>query len=164
MVVVAPSRDGWHPSVTFAQAVVPLHGNATLPVDATNRHAVFDISVQVCSNGGLFKDSCSPWDTDSLTPVPLAYGVDTCTSGYIWREAYGPDDHTCVTPSSHDQAAADNAAAAGRRVPNGAYGPDTCQNGYIWRETRPTDHVCVIPPIHDQTVAENRDANLHRVP
>ena len=71
--------------------------------------------------------------------------VRRCLPGYVWREAF-EGDHVCVTPATRSQAAADNAAAAARREPNGgAYGPDSCKPGFVWRVARPEDLVCVTP-------------------
>ncbi len=74
----------------------------------------------------------------------LPFGPETCKIGYVWREACGPNDHVCVPGATRSQAAADNAAAASRRVGNATYGPDACAAGYVWREAcGPQDHVCV---------------------
>ncbi|HLH23643.1 MAG TPA: hypothetical protein VK066_14070 [Chloroflexota bacterium] len=95
--------------------------------------------------------------------VSLPSGPDTCVSGYVWREAF-EGDHVCVTPETRRQAAADNAAAASRREPNGgAYGPDTCRQGFVWRAARPEDHVCVTPERRDQTANDNAQASQRRV-
>jgi hypothetical protein len=98
----------------------------------------------------------------SLAAAPvraqLPYGPDTCSQGYVWREAF-PGDHVCVVPRMRDQAASDNSQAAARRQPGGgAYGPDTCRAGFVWREARPRDHVCVTPETRAQTASDNRQA------
>jgi len=86
------------------------------------------------------------------------FGPDTCSQGYVWREAF-PGDHVCVTPNTRAQAASDNSQANARRQPGGgASGPDTCRQGYVWREARPDDHVCVTPKIRTQTASDNRQA------
>ena len=88
------------------------------------------------------------------------YGPETCQEGYVWREACGPDDHVCVTPTVRAQAAQDNGQAAARREPNGGpYGPDTCRPGYVWREAcGPQDHVCVPPATRAQAAQDNAQA------
>ena len=81
-----------------------------------------------------------------------------CFQGYVWREAFAGDD-VCVTPSVRSQAAADNAAAASRRNPNGGpYGPDTCLQGYVWRDAKVNDHVCVTPATRAEAKADNAAA------
>jgi hypothetical protein len=118
------------------------------------------VSVQGCDRT-LFGSDCSPWTSREIVPA-LPYGPDTCKQGFVWREAFD-GDHACVEPEARDQAAADNAEAAGRRSPNGGpYGPDTCLNGYVWREARPSDHVCVKPEIRTQTARDNQLANERR--
>jgi hypothetical protein len=88
----------------------------------------------------------------------LAYGPDTCISGYVWREA-SPTDHVCVTPAVRDATASDNSRAGARVDPNGgAYGPDTCLSGYVWREAFADDHVCVTPATRSQAAADNAAA------
>jgi fibronectin type 3 domain-containing protein len=75
--------------------------------------------------------------------VSLAYGVDTCKFGYVWRETV-PNDHVCVTGTRRSEVATENALADERRSPTGgASGPDTCLVGFVWREASSTDHVCV---------------------
>ncbi|QIJ63778.1 hypothetical protein [Streptomyces sp. JB150] len=39
-----------------------------------------------------------------------------CVQGYVWREAWGSDDHTCVTPQARAQAGYDNSRADDRRL------------------------------------------------
>jgi len=103
----------------------------------------------------------------------MPYGFDTCKSGYVWREAF-QGDVACVEPHRRAQAAADNAQAAARRVPNGgAYGPNTCKPGYVWREARTplqvvlgkpsADLVCVTPEERARTAIDNNLANERRV-
>jgi hypothetical protein len=41
---------------------------------------------------------------------PLPYGPDTCTQGFVWREA-GPGDVVCVTPAVRSSTAQQNQAA-----------------------------------------------------
>lgn len=86
-----------------------------------------------------------------------AYGPDTCSPGYVWRQA-NPNDHVCVLPQTRDQAAYDNSQAANRINPNGAFGPDTCDQGYVWREAFPGDHVCVTPETRTQAANDNSNA------
>ncbi len=106
--------------------------------------------------------SCS-----TFTPPP--YGPDTCVNGYVWREAYGSNDHVCVVPATRAQAVYDNSQAASRIDPNGAYGPDTCINGYVWREASKgidysvTDHVCVVPATRAQAAYDNTQAPYFRL-
>jgi hypothetical protein len=88
---------------------------------------------------------------------------DTCTNGYVWREAY-PGDHVCVLPATREQAAEDNRLAATRREPQGgAYGPDTCKPGFVWREARADDHVCVTPEVRAQTARDTLLAHTRRL-
>ena len=90
--------------------------------------------------------------------VWLANGSgSTCQFGYVWREAT-PADRVCVTPSTRDQTASDNAAAASRRAGDGPYGPDTCQQGFVWRGAFPDDHVCVSTATRAQASADNAAA------
>lgn len=93
--------------------------------------------------------------------IALPYGPDTCVAPYVWRETI-PSDHVCVTGDVRDQAAADNAAAASRRNPNGSFGSDTCVNSYVWREAFTGDHVCVLPQLRSQAAFENSQANLRK--
>jgi hypothetical protein len=88
----------------------------------------------------------------------LAYGPDTCISGYVWRAATAAD-HVCVTPAVRDATALDNSLAAARVNPDGgAYGADTCLDGYVWREAFDGDHVCVTPATRTQAAADNAAA------
>ncbi len=90
--------------------------------------------------------------------VWLANGSgSTCQIGYVWREAT-PADRVCVTPSTRDQTASDNVAAASRRAGDGPYGPDTCQQGFVWRGAFPDDHVCVSTATRAQASADNAAA------
>jgi hypothetical protein len=72
------------------------------------------------------------------TPKPTTpTSGPTCLMGYVWRQAIA-GDFVCVTPATRTQAAADNAAAAGRVNPQGGpYGPDTCLQGYVSASPRP---------------------------
>lgn len=83
----------------------------------------------------------------------------TCKSGFVWRAAFSVGI-ACVTSETRARAAADNAEAASRRVPNG--GP-TCKSGYVWRAANPSDLVCVSPQTRSQTAADNRQANELRL-
>jgi hypothetical protein len=88
----------------------------------------------------------------------LAAAQDTCTQGYVWREAF-EGDTVCVTPETRSQTLADNAEAAARREPGGgAFGPNTCKQGYVWRVARPDDLVCVTPEERDRVAADNAQA------
>jgi hypothetical protein len=91
------------------------------------------------------------------------YGPSTCQAGYVWRNAYD-GDAVCVDPSQATQAAADNAAAAGRVDPNGAYGPLSCQSGYVWRNAYDGDAVCVEPWVRDQVAYDNSQAAARIAP
>lgn len=106
----------------------------------------------------LLEIECLP---DSLIPNnyyqgrDCTYGPQTCTYGYVWREA-GPNDFVCVPPAVRDQAREDNSYAESRREPNGGpYGPNTCIRGYVWREAFPNDFVCVTPETRYWTQFEN---------
>jgi hypothetical protein len=138
---------------------VNYRGTATLgPIAPADRSFPITYSAQQCTSG-LFGSSCTPWETQTIVPLP--YGPDTCASGYVWRDAFA-GDHVCVTPASRDQAASDNAAAPSRVNPNGAWGPNTCINGYVWRVARSTDLVCVTPAVRTQTANENANPLAHR--
>jgi uncharacterized protein YkwD len=85
-----------------------------------------------------------------------------CKTGYVPREAYA-GDMVCVTPKTHAQAQADNAAAASRIQPgNNGYGPKACKNGFVWREARPSDLVCVTPANRTLTKSDNSQAAARR--
>jgi hypothetical protein len=93
-----------------------------------------------------------------LTIIP-----DDCSqaTGYVWREAYGRDDHICVPPASRTQAVEDNAQAGRRRAP----GSDACQPGFVWREADQSDkhrhdHVCVTPATKSQTIEDNKKHSI----
>lgn len=89
---------------------------------------------------------------------PLPYGPDTCIQGFVWREARSGDT-VCVTPATRDTTAAQNAAAAQNREPNGgAYGPNTCKQGFVWREAFGGDVVCVTPDVRTQAANDNAAA------
>lgn len=99
----------------------------------------------------------------SAAAAQAAPHPDTCTDGYVWREAY-PGDHVCVLPATRAQAAEDNRLEVTRREPQGgAYGPDTCKAGFVWREARADDHVCVTPEVREQTARDNRLAHARRL-
>jgi hypothetical protein len=88
---------------------------------------------------------------------PLPYGPDTCTQGFVWREA-GPGDVVCVTPAVRSTAAQDNQQASQRVDPNGAYGPNSCKQGFVWREAFGGDVVCVVPATRSQAASDNAAA------
>ena len=91
----------------------------------------------------------------------LAYGPDTCRTGYVWREAQ-PFDRVCVRPASRTRAAEENRLALSRIDPAGAYGPFSCIAGFVWREAFPGDAVCVTPARRAAVARENAEAALHR--
>jgi len=76
-----------------------------------------------------------------------------CVQGYVWRES-SSFDHVCVPGATRSQAAADNAQAGSRHVPNS----NICVQGYVWREAIPGDYVCVTPATRSQTWADNAAA------
>jgi hypothetical protein len=89
---------------------------------------------------------------------PLPYGPDTCTQGFVWREAQSGDT-VCVTPAIRTSTAQQNQAAAQNVEPNGgAYGPATCKQGFVWREAFSGDTVCVTPAVRSQAAADNAAA------
>ncbi len=105
----------------------------------------------------------------TMTPVPtivptLAPVSGTCLAGYVYRLARATDK-VCVTQAAHDQALADNAAAASRRAAEEAvFGPDTCEAGYVWREAFANDHVCVTVATRSQAASDNAAAAARREP
>jgi hypothetical protein len=95
-----------------------------------------------------------------VNPAGHVFGPNTCTQGYVWRQA-DDYDYVCVTPAERSQVAADNAAASSRWV-NGPYGPHTCVNGFVWREafhSPSLDDVCVTPAQRGQAAADNAAAS-----
>lgn len=103
----------------------------------------------------------APTTTIRSTTTVLAYGPDTCRSGFVWREAR-PTDHVCVTPNLRQQAWNDNSQAASRWTP-GVYGPHTCITGYVWREAFVGDDVCVTPSTRAQAAYDNSQASSRLV-
>jgi hypothetical protein len=108
----------------------------------------------------------TPYGTSTPSPVAAVsaqpYGPDTCTQGYVWREAQ-PDDHICVTPETRQATRDENALAASRREPTGgAYGPNTCKPGFVWREAFPGDQVCVPPDRRNQATTDTTQASTRR--
>jgi hypothetical protein len=99
----------------------------------------------------------------NLRVTPERQRPRPCIEGYTWRAARAPD-FVCVTLRSHDEAQAENAAAASRVDPNGAWGPSSCVTGYVWREAWDGDVVCVTPARRDQVREENRVAANFQVP
>lgn len=93
-------------------------------------------------------------------PGYLCYGLATCISGYVWREAFS-GDHVCVTPERRSRVAFDNNQARYRVNP---YGPDSCRSGYVWREAGPNDHVCVTPDERNLVAQENALAPYRDAP
>lgn len=92
--------------------------------------------------------------TDAPTNTPLPSG--SCYPGFVYRLAR-PTDKLCVSPESRNQAQADNAAAASRRVV-ATNGPDTCKSGFIFRAAFTNDHVCVTQAVRIQAAADNAAA------
>jgi hypothetical protein len=88
---------------------------------------------------------------------PLPYGPDTCIDGFVWRNARDGDP-VCVTPSTRDMVAQENADPGAHKDPNGAYGPQSCAQGYVWRQAFDGDTICVTPDIRSQTLADNAAA------
>ena len=138
-----------------------------------------DYGIDTCKNGFVWRDAfqgdhvCVPGAsrnqaaTDNAAArdrfvvahdppiVSLAYGIDTCQNGYVWRETV-TNDHVCVSPQRRDDVATENSLAVSRRSPTGgAFGPDTCKNGFVWREASPTDHVCVVGDSRTLVAQEN---------
>ncbi len=60
------------------------------------------------------------------------------------------------------QTAADNAAAASRRLLQ--FGADTCKAGFVWRDAFSGDHVCVTADVRTQTQQDNTLAPSRTVP
>jgi len=79
-----------------------------------------------------------------------------CAQGYVWREA-SAIDRVCVTGAVRAQAAADNAQAGSRHLPNST----TCVQGFVWREAYPGDVVCVTGATRAQAKADNAQAYDH---
>ncbi|MGH7778659.1 MAG: hypothetical protein ACREQR_02370 [Candidatus Binataceae bacterium] len=76
-----------------------------------------------------------------------------CAQGFVWREA-SSIDRVCVVPAARTQAAADNAQAGARHLPNSA----TCMQGYVWREAYPGDFTCVTTATRSQAAADDAAA------
>ena len=91
------------------------------------------------------------------------YGPDTCTQGFVWRDAFS-GDHVCVTPETRAQAAQDNQNADSRKACSGdcTYGPDTCLQGFVWRDAFSGDHVCVTPETRAQAAQDNQNADSRK--
>jgi fibronectin type 3 domain-containing protein len=90
--------------------------------------------------------------------VLLAYGLDTCKFGYVWREVI-PEDHVCVTGDIRTQTALENTLITERRsTTDRTYGLDTCVYGYVWREAFQGDNVCVLGTSRDQAATDNATA------
>ena len=125
-------------------------------INNANRCVKYTLKVQGCNKPLIGSSTCTPWAEEQFTPQPpQPSGPDTCTQGFVWRDAF-PGDHVCVQPQVRDQAAADNQQAANRRNPSGGqFGADTCRQGFVWREARAQDHVCVIPAVRTQTQNDN---------
>ncbi|MGW0159869.1 hypothetical protein ACWDUN_11150 [Mycobacterium sp. NPDC003323] len=89
------------------------------------------------------------------------YGPDTCTSGFVWREAR-PGDRVCVTPAERDAVAQQNANFGANRDPNAGYGPLGCAQGFVWREAFDGDAFCVPPGFRQQMFGANAAANSRK--
>jgi hypothetical protein len=97
-----------------------------------------------------------------LADPDLPYGPDTCTQGFVWREAR-TGDTVCVTPAVRTRTAQENANPSANKEPNGgAYGPDTCKQGFVWREAFDGDTICVTPGERAQTKADNAAAESRK--
>jgi len=108
----------------------------------------------------------APTDAPTNTPLPLVptntpLPSGSCYPGYVYRLAR-PTDRICVPPASRNQAQADNAAAASRRVV-ATDGPDTCKSGFVFRAAFSNDHVCVTQAVHDQAQADNAAAGSRKL-
>jgi hypothetical protein len=104
------------------------------------------------SVGTVSGDTASVWIATTSAAVGL-YGPNTCTTGYVWREA-DIFDYVCVTPATRDQVRADNQADPGRHQPGSIY----CLSGYVWRGAFASDYVCVTPSTRNQTWDDNNHA------
>ena len=49
-------------------------------------------------------------------PPGGAYGPDTCSQGFVWRDAFA-EDHVCVEVATRTRSAQENAAAASHTAP-----------------------------------------------
>jgi hypothetical protein len=95
-------------------------------------------------------------------PNDLPYGPDTCTQGFVWREAR-TGDTVCVTPAVRTRTAQENANPSANKEPGGgASGPDTCKQGFVWREAFDGDTICVTPGERAQTKADNAAAESRK--
>jgi hypothetical protein len=79
------------------------------------------------------------------------FGLFTCKSGFVWREAY-PADLVCVRPITRERTREENRLGPSRRLP----GRLTCRQGFVWREASPSDLVCVPTSRRDQARSDNR--------
>jgi hypothetical protein len=91
----------------------------------------------------------SPGQDGRSALIPLTDKAKCGSGDRVPRRAY-PGDETCVELWVHDQAIADNLAAASRVKPDGQ-----CAGDYVWREANPRDHVCVTPSTRARTRADN---------
>jgi hypothetical protein len=175
-----PLVAGWVPKVVGLLAVlaaaavvalvlVPRRGSTPAPAAQSSQKAPVDVRADgglpsATAGGGGAASVAAPAAAGESPPVaappkasakpPAAPGA--CRAGFVWRLAFD-SDKVCVAPAVRDQAAADNAAAAGRWT-SGAYGPDTCLPGYVWRDSSPTDHVCVTGDVRTQAAQDNAQA------
>lgn len=88
---------------------------------------------------------------------PATVHSDTCSMGYVWREATA-NDHVCVMPQERDVARRQNAEASKHKQANG----DLCLPGYVWREATAGDHVCVTPAERQRARVQNSQGASHR--
>lgn len=89
----------------------------------------------------------------------------TCTGTDVWRRAYDPADHSCVSPQRYADVQLENSLAASRKNPaKDAFGPNTCETGYTWRNADDRDYVCVPLSTAADTATENTLAASRRDP
>jgi hypothetical protein len=90
-----------------------------------------------------------------LERAPFGGAEGACIEGFVWRQV-NPDDHVCVLPAQHAQAAADTAASRSHLAPPLLWRqPDVCDKGFVWRQAYQDDHACVSSETRKQTAADN---------
>jgi hypothetical protein len=135
----------------LAKATIPVSSLVTVTVAATEATAPA-ATVTIAPDATATATVVLP--TDVPTDTPLASG--SCFAGFVYRLAR-PTDKICVPPESRNQAQADNAAAASRRVV-ATNGPNTCKSGFVFRAAFTNDQVCVTQAVHNQAAADNAAA------
>ena len=90
-------------------------------------------------------------------PALHVFGPNTCSQGFVWREA-DDSDFVCVMPDERARVRAENANPTANRAGGGPFGPDTCNQGFVWRDAYPGDHICVPPPRRSAVLADNGQA------